>query len=148
MTEAEAESKSVPQKEETSPLLEAPVKEEVPPAPAEAADPSDGAGWKQVLGALKGKVDDPTYIMLSDSDAYEGERQGARLIVRCGNPFARIMADTQEIQTALKKAAEAVFGQPTPVILADRGETVPELPEEKKADKLDELAAFDIVRFK
>ena len=86
--------------------------------------------------------------MLADPDAYEGERQGVRLIVRCGNPFARIMADTQEIQTALKKAAEAVFGRPTPVILADRGEPVPEPPAEKKADKLDELAAFDIVRFK
>ncbi|MBR6205757.1 MAG: DNA polymerase III subunit gamma/tau [Oscillospiraceae bacterium] len=117
-------------------------------APEEAPEESGSAGWKQVLDALKGKVDDPTYIMLADPDAYEGERQGVRLIVRCGNPFARIMADTQEIQTALKKAAEAVFGRPTPVILADRGETVPEPPAEKKADKLDELAAFDIVRFK
>ena len=148
LTDAETESEEVPKDEGPEPVSEGPAEEKAMPAPAVTEDPDVGAGWKQVLGALKGKVDDPTYIMLSDPDAYEGEMQGARLIVRCGNPFARIMADTQEIQTALKKAAEAVFGQPTPVILADRGEAVPEPPAEKKADKLDELAAFDIVRFK
>ncbi len=118
------------------------------PAPETSAEQADSAGWKQVLEVLKGQVDAPTYIMLADPNSYEGERQGTRLIVRCGSPFNRSMADTQEIQAALKKAAEAVFGKTTPVILADRGETVPEPPRENKADKLDELAAFGIVRFK
>ena len=146
--ENQSEPEPVPDEEERIPAPEARKTEEPVPVQETPAGQTDGAGWKQVLEILKGQVDDPTYIMLADPDAYEGERQGARLIVRCGNPFARIMADTQEIQTALKKAAQTVFGRPTPVILADRGETVPEPPAEKKTDKLDELAAFDIVRFK
>ena len=146
--ENQSESEPVPDEEEKIPASEARKTEEPVPVQETPAGQTDGAGWKQVLEILKGQVDDPTYIMLADPDAYEGERQGARLIVRCGNPFARIMADTEEIQTALKKAAQTVFGRPTPVILADRGETVPEPPAEKKTDKLDELAAFDIVRFK
>ena len=144
----EPEEIPAPEAEAPAPIPEETETEDAVTTPNTEAAPADDAGWKQVLEALKGQVDGPTYIMLADPDNYEGEQQGTRLIVRCGHPFARNMADTQEIQTALRKAAEAAFGRPTPVIMADRGETVPEPPTEKKADKLDELAAFDIVRFK
>ena len=147
-TAAEITDEEKPAEEETAAEPEKREAEKTEPGPETPADQTDGDEWKQVLEELKGRVDAPTYIMLADPGSYEGERQGTRLIVRCGSPFNRSMADTQEIQAALKKAAEAVFGRPTPVILAERGENVPEPPAEKKADKLDELAAFDIVRFK
>ena len=147
---AEAETETVKENEAEEPpeKTEERKPEEAAPIPEVSAGQKESAGWKQVLQALKDRVDNPTYFMLADPACYEGERQGTRLIVRCGSPFARNMANTTEIQTALKEAAEEAFGCPVPVILADPGESVPEPPAGKKADKLDELAAFDIVRFK
>jgi len=123
------------------------------PAPRTPSAPSAGGSeWKAVTDILKDRLDGPNYMMLTGDSSCGGLVSGNRFVVYCGNPFTKMMTESDEsVMGPLRKAVEEVTGRKLQVVLSE--DPLPAAPPpaaasgEPVVDALDELAKFDIVEF-
>ena len=138
-----------PAPEESAP---APVRAAEKPVPAPAPEPplsapaASGAGgfWEQLRERLDGAFPIGIDAILRDGSQVSGTLEGDTLTLGVSAAFAKNMLDRPDVLSKIGAAAAQLAGYPVRAVLRDGTSA----PAAEKSGKLDELAKFDIVKFK
>ena len=100
------------------------------------------ASPQALLAALKGKLPDSDYVLLSDSGNVAFQLEGDQLQILVKVPIFVGILDSDAVKTAAAAATAELYGGPITVRVAPFGEDI-----SRKAGKLDELARLGGIRF-
>jgi DNA polymerase-3 subunit gamma/tau len=95
--------------------------------------------WGDILGLLKD--DGPIHALLSDSAKVRATLSDDALIISAGNKFVAATIETPSFSESLKDAARKTLGRDVVMRIETGG------GEENRISKIDNLRAFDIVKF-
>ena len=103
--------------------------------------PGTGGFWNDILELLK---DDPMlYALISNHARIQAELQDGTLLIRAGDEFTVSQIESKMFAEPLKKAAFEVIGREVIIKAVTGGGSYAE----NTRDKLNDLSAFDIVKF-
>ncbi|MGN1002064.1 MAG: DNA polymerase III subunit gamma/tau [Oscillospiraceae bacterium] len=109
---------------------------------------SGGDAWDKIRDALNGAMPMGLYIILTDPGQVTAEISGDALELQIQPGFAMNMLDRPDVCSQIGGAASAVLGRPIHVVVSEMGAAPVPKAQTGTGSKLDELAKFDIVKFK
>ena len=129
--------------------------EPVPPSAGPARDaPAVPGGWEEILSGLRQKLPVGIFAMLSDPVKTAANLSGGELTLYVEPGFAMNNISRPDVRTRIADAARELLGREVAVRVTEtgRGGEAPgkDAPQSAspRADKLDELKKFGIVKFK